>query len=362
MLQKHGRCYWDYVYTGDGRRVRRSLGTNDRTTAREMERMLSVLRGRREWPLLDAVALKQLTAGKLYDYWRGGEDGLREVRAMLADLDLAELVEDWARWAEGRARSGTVAKYEKQLRTLIPEGTKFLRSQFTRRHLSEALAALKCSGSTKRRYHAAWSSFGSFLVEREAMDANPMRSVRPPRNNDPRTLWFPLADVLRLVDGQPEPFRALAALREGAGVEISAALSVRRSDVDLDNSTVHVHGTKNLGRDRVVVVEDWAVARLAGYLRQHPMTGAAFLFEGVTPRRAFDVQRAALKALKLNETYRLHDARHSYAVRMMKAGADPQIIANNLGHVDATMVLRVYGKYRPSLQDLAREQLRGAQG
>jgi hypothetical protein len=50
----------------------------------------------------------------------------------------------------------------------------------------------------------------------------------------------------------------MAALREGAGLEISAALNVRRRDVDDKNRTVHGHGTKNSWRDRPVFVEDWA--------------------------------------------------------------------------------------------------------
>jgi integrase len=69
------------------------------------------------------------------------------------------------------------------------------------------------------------------------------------------------------------------------------------------------------------------------------------------------VQKKALKALKLEPSYRLHDARHSYAVRQMKDGTDPQIIANNLGHRDTVMLWRVYGKYRPTAHDLARDRM-----
>ena len=47
----------------------------------------------------------------------------------------------------------------------------------------------------------------------------------------------------------------------------------------------------------------------------------------------------------------MHDARHSFAVRWMRDGANPQDIANNLGHKDATLVLRIYGKYRLTASD-----------
>jgi len=66
-----------------------------------------------------------------------------------------------------------------------------------------------------------------------------------------------------------------------------------------------------------------------------------------------------LKVLKLPTTYTMHDARHSFAVRCMKAGIDPQLIANNLGHRDATMALRIYGKYRPTPADFRRARTGG---
>jgi integrase len=336
--------------------VRRSLETSDKTVAHEMEHMLNILHARRDWELLDAAASGPATVGELYDYWQ--RDALDELRARLGDVDLAQHVDGWARWAERQASAETVEKYRRQLSKLIPEGARLLRSEFTRRRVSDALASLPWSGSTARRYFAAWSSFANYLVDLEVLEANPLRSIRPPRNSPPREVWLPLGDVVRLVDAQPEPFRALAALREGAGVEISAALTVRRADVDVSNSTVFVRGTKTTARTRLVSVEAWAMTRLTEYLRRSPSTPAALLFEGVTKWRALKVQRAALKALKLDETYTLHDARHSYAVRQMKAGVDPQLIASNLGHKDAFMVLKIYGKYRPTAHDLARMQLR----
>jgi len=358
MSWRHGRSYWAWVSLRDGSRVRRSLESSDRATAREIEKMLETLHARREWLLIEAAAFGPSNVGELYDYWRRGDGGLDELRAKLGDVNLSEHVEAWAGWAKRRANERTVEDYRKQLRVLMPEGAAFPRSMFTRRHISEALGKLTCSGSTARRYLAAWSSFGSYLVEQELLDANPIRSVKAPRNNPPREVWLPLEVVVRLVDGQPEPFRALAALREGAGVEISAALRVRRRDVDLRRSVVQVTGTKNAWRARPVLVDEWARKRLAAYIAARRFTPDAPLFQGATERQAWGVQKEAVAALKLQPGYRLHDARHSYAVRKMKEGADPQVIANNLGHKDTTMLWKVYGKYRPTMHDLARERMR----
>ena len=353
-----GRTYWAWIRLRDGSRVRRSLETRDRGVAREIERMFDILHGRRDWQLVEAVTSGPLTVGALFDHWRQGDDGIAGLRAKLGDVDLRQYEESWARWVRRRANERTVNDYRRQLNALAPEGARFPRSSFTRRRVSEALAALQGTGSTARRYLAAWSSFACFLLEQEVIETNPVRSVKAPRENAPREVWLPLDDVMRLVDAQPEPFRALAALREGTGVEISAALGVRRRDVDLRRGIVQVKGTKNRWRSRPVRVEEWAMQRIEEYLNSAGFMPDAALFDRVSQRRAWGVQKDAQRALGLDPGYRLHDARHSYAVRMMKAGEDPQIIANNLGHKDTVMLWRVYGKYRPTAHELARDRMR----
>jgi site-specific recombinase XerD len=299
-----------------------------------------------------------LGVGSLYDSWRHGDEALSALKTRLADIDIEALIPQWRAWATRNASEKTVAKYERQLRTLMPSGLPFLRSQFSRKELSIALSQLPTSGSTARRYHAAWSSFGNYLVEVEAIDFNPLRSVRAPRANGPKELYLELADVVRLIEAQKQPFRALAALREGAGVEISAALRTRRRDVNDAEHTVHAHGSKNAWRDRVVLVQDFAWADLFAACRGK--LPDALLFEGITEEAARAEHRRAIKALGLNPRYTMHDVRHSYAVRGMRDGIEPQVIANNLGHRDASLVLRIYGKYRPTAADLRRARARRA--
>jgi integrase len=140
-------------------------------------------------------------------------------------------------------------------------------------------------------------------------------------------------------------------------VEISAALKVQLTDLDQENRTVHVHGTKNQWRDRIVMVEDWAWPLVLAAEKEK--VGNAPLFieesgEAATYARARAGYKAALKTLGLNPRYTMHDARRRSAVRWMKEGCDPQLIANTLGHRDASMVLRIYGKYRPKAADYRR--------
>lgn len=357
MPFKHGRGYWGWAPLHDGGRKRVPLGTDDRPTALKIEGMIRQLAGKRDWRLLEAAVQGPLTVGRLYDEWVQGEAALEALRARLDDIDLSEHVAAWKEWAHRRASRPTVAKYEAQLRVLIPVGAQYPRSSFTRKELNRALSSLSASGSTARRYHAAWSSFAKYLVEIEILEVNPLRSITPPRNNPPRDLYLELDDSVRLVEAQPEPYRALAALREGAGVEIAAALLVKRRDVDLARQTVHIRGTKNSWRNRPVFVDDWAWPHVVAAAKDKLPDAPLFQDSDGAPAtyyRALAAHRGSVKALGLPPGYTMHDARHSFAVRCMKAGIGAEIIANNLGHRDATMVHRIYGKYRIRAEDFRR--------
>ncbi len=62
-----------------------------------------------------------------------------------------------------------------------------------------------------------------------------------------------------------------------------------------------------------------------------------------------------LKMVKALELYReginLHAARHHWAVRAIRAGTPAEVVGRQLGHKDATMVLKVYGRFVPRSED-----------
>lgn len=127
--------------------------------------------------------------------------------------------------------------------------------------------------------------------------------------------------------------------------------------MDEKNRTIHVHGTKNHWRDRLVFVAPWAWPYIAAAAKGKLPDAPLFVDQDGHPatyNRALAAHRAALKVLRLPRAYTMHDSRHSFAVRCMKAGIDPQLIANNSGHRDATMVLQIYGKYRVTSSDIRR--------
>ncbi|HEY8795140.1 MAG TPA: hypothetical protein VIM15_09370 [Gemmatimonadaceae bacterium] len=51
------------------------------------------------------------------------------------------------------------------------------------------------------------------------------------------------------------------------------------------------------------------------------------------------------------EDYQLRDQRHSYAVRAGRGGTPAELISRQVGHANAVLVLKIYGRFMPSQQD-----------
>jgi integrase len=55
------------------------------------------------------------------------------------------------------------------------------------------------------------------------------------------------------------------------------------------------------------------------------------------------------------ERIRLHDARHTHASLMLKAGTHPKIVQERLGHATISTTLDLYSHVSPGLQQAAAE-------
>lgn len=348
---------WYTRLRDDTGRVRKvSLGTTHKKTAERMETMFSALREQGDGWAINAMVQGLVSPLRVFNAVAQGRAGLDALKAELDDTDLALHAAAWERWVGRHVGPETVARYAWQVNVLFSTvGT--TKRELTRSAISAALLDLGVSSTTARHYHAAWSSFFTYCVEAGAVTDNPMREIRAPKPNAAKELYLDEADMVRLVRAHAAPFRALSAFLHGAGVEVSAALRVRARDVNEAKHTIRARGTKTHTRDRLVKVDEWAWGFVVESLEsRHPDALVWPIVEGqdhdpaAMKRASAAVYRAlkiALEALPdLPQKYTVHDARHSYAVRHVKRGTSYERIAHNLGHVNASQVIHVYGKFR----------------
>jgi integrase len=346
VYRRPGRSTWGIIITTPGGEVRKSSGTRDKATARAIERALNDLKIRRDWQILNAVIDGALSPGEVFDATRSSS--LEALRARLNNVDLEPQVSIWLERHGQRVAADTIAHYAHVVRSLLAQGKPFPRSRFTVDVLDEWLAAYPAGRSTRRKAHSAMSNFAKHLVRMRIIEVNPMRSIDAPPANAPRLQYLEVPDLKRLANFQPEPFCALSALLGGTGIEVSVAVKLRRRDVDMPRKEIRAAGTKTHSRDRTVRVAEWAwpyIEERCTALRPNDL-----LFPGIDRWEASDAHRAACKLSQI-ENYQLRDQRHSYAVRAARGGTPAELIARQLGHANAVLVLKVYGRFMPSQQD-----------
>lgn len=348
------------VYDRTGAPHVRTLGTNEPDLVEECVAFVRRLRKRRRWEVLDLIIAGKI---RVVEAWEAHEAGtLASVVATLnkpapaPEADLSALVSEW----DGQGRHGKVAKYVTQVRRMIPAGTPYPVSTFTRGAVKRFLDGLtKQDGkpsdpATKTRYRAALLQFGSWLVQRDLLPANPVREThgygkkkRPPNFLEP-------AQVKALVGALPAPFKALEALMAGTGMEWQAVERALREDVDLEHHVVHAKGGKNTYRDRYCEVsEDWAWAIVKAHVETIPPGAPLFT---VSEGDALKAHHAAAKKLKLPKTV-LHTHRHSFAVMHIRRWTDHQWIKTQLGHAPhSTLLYTTYGVYIQQAEMLKRRQ------
>ncbi|WP_284125463.1 tyrosine recombinase XerC [Parerythrobacter aestuarii] len=156
--------------------------------------------------------------------------------------------------------------------------------------------------------------------------------------------------------------RAVLLLLYGAGMRIAEALSLKGSDLPL-NERLQVTGKG--GKQRVVPILPIISAAAADYAEACPwpieQDGPLFLGAKGGPLSQGMIQKAtarARKALGLPETATPHALRHSFATHLLGAGADLRSLQELLGHaslgstqiytkVDAATLLETYRGAHP---------------
>lgn len=368
-LKAGKKTYTLYVPTPSGA-VKRSSGTRDKATARAMERMVQDLgpQGKRRWDLLGPVIEGRVSLAQLYDAYVARDlDGFL---ARLADLDLRPHLDGWESWARDRVNPATVERYRLYLDSLAPADGPWWRSTLTAEAAAEWLATRRraprtgkrgvpkeipasappVSGPTKRKYAAALASFVAYARQLHLLDVDPLADITLPPARDPVPQFLEREEVVQLIDGAPEPYAGLFALLYGTGAEISAALGLRRRHVDVETWMIRVTGTKTGNRDRVAIVAEWARERVrqltASLLPDAP------LFPGIDRSAATKMHARILKEQHLRHM-KLHASRNHWAVRAVRGGWSLEAVARQLGNTPE-MVMRVYGRFVPSAEELAR--------
>lgn len=327
--------------------VQRSTGSVHKPTALAMENMLAVLGARREWEVLDSVIAGSITLGTLYDAYRNND--LAGLRLVLDNQALKPHVEPWLAFLDSKKKSSkTVTGYHRAVKAWLAAHPGVIDINVP--SVRHWLDTMKVTPTTRNNYLIGLSSFIQYLREVRVVSGNPLEGLTRPKPNPPRMQFLTLPQVQTLLEATPDPYRQLYRLMYATGVELGAAIGLLVEAVQPERYLIRAPGTKAHNRDRVVKVAVWARTEVESlWLNRSP---AERLFEGARYRLASLTHSRVAESLGFKVT--LHDARHHWAVRSLRTGWPIEGVARQLGHADARMVVKVYGRFVPDDEDLER--------
>lgn len=171
-------------------------------------------------------------------------------------------------------------------------------------------------------------------------------------------------EIGRLLKKQPtseQQWTTLWAFLLFTGLRISEALTLGWDDVDLSGGFLHVRGGKTKAAKReVMLIPALRTALTAWKLKQDPGEERVFPYPYRTVHGAL---RRAEDAAGLPH-YRIHELRHTFVSLMIAQGEQVTLIADQAGHADPSVTLKVYAHLFDAQKNIdeARVRLEAAYG
>lgn len=250
-----------------------------------------------------------------------------------------------------------------------------LRSKYRATPIDGQLEELKSSQPSVRRAaenallgqgdgaFAAFNSlrvFARWLAHEHGIHCNPTDGLARPRPGRPSIIHLDnVADIELMAEGLSEPYNDIWRCMCGTGLEPAVGLSLTTKNVDVSTQEIIGLGTKNHNRKRRVECGPGAWQALKRAVGQAKAEKRESLWNKVDANgrqvdarnmaRAVEVRRKELlsKGHEQFEGVTPSTGRHTFCVMALKGGATPHELAFQLGHRDASMVIKVYSLHIP---------------
>ncbi|MGB7156518.1 MAG: tyrosine recombinase XerC [Tepidisphaeraceae bacterium] len=210
------------------------------------------------------------------------------------------------------------------------------------------LYAQNYTKSTTARKLATLRSFYKFLIRRGLVPANPLSTIRTPKQEKRLPKCLDLEQVQKLLEAPGDADilsardKAMLEVLYSSGIRVSELVELETADLDLQEGVLRVKGKGR--KDRLTPIGSQAIKALQKYfeMRQtgggaggQPMTGRVFLNKHGQSLSTRSVRRKLdkyLVAAGLDPGISPHTLRHSFATHLLNNGADLRSVQELLGH------------------------------
>lgn len=350
-LQKDKKNKYYVVVRHAGKRESRCVGLVDKRTA-----MVRVRQVR-----------KELAVG-LYQWKDNGE-------AVVTKHPVFEyFAKDFLEMNKSRLKHSTWTSYRNLIQKyLLPEWDNFILTEIDKQDVKKLLLKAQADGLNTNNLRICCSSIFQWGCDNDVLQTNPARGLgRAFRNGtmvkqDMQVLSS--EQVAAFLEKVPKDWRCFCLLLFRTGLRLGEAMGLAWKDIDFRTKKItvqraFVHNewtTPKSNKRRYVDMTPKLVETLQN--RQRTIESKSIRIGTETISLIFankkgqpisdkvlrrDVWKPTLKKCKLPESFRIHDARHTFASLLLMKGLPVLYVQQQLGHASATTTLNKYGHYIPA--------------
>lgn len=308
-LYKRKTVWWIRFTTPDGRRVRRSTGTGDRTQAQEYHDQVKA------------------------ELWRTARLGVKPKRSWRKAV---------VRWLSETSHKATHETDKYHLRWLDAYLGNLMLDDITRDVIDRIKQAKKDQGARNATVNRMLSVLRAILrraeLDWEWLEHAPkVRLLPEPRR---RVRWLHQEEAARLIAELPRHLKAMARFTLATGLRQGNVKGLRWSQVDLDRHIAWIHADQAKARKAIAVpLNAEAMKVLQSQLGKNP----SYVFTyGGRPVKQVNTKawRRALRRAGI-EDFRWHDLRHTWASWHVQQGT-PLHVLQELGGWETVDMVRRY--------------------
>jgi len=279
-----------------------------------------------------------------------------------------EGLKSWLQFAQSKCQPSTLRDYNSAIYYhLIPTFGELAISELTAIKIKEFLADLPCSNKRKSNILVPLRQMYDEMYHDEIIDKNPLNRVKnlPISTREPEPFNSDeISKILQELEGQE---KNLIQCAFWTGLRTSELIALRWKDVEFDKNCIYVriakvHGqlkdTKTKSGKRDVILQPQAREAL---LSQKLFTGKQnnTVFHDSRTNQPWKDDQAIRKIVwtpalkKADVKYRNpYQTRHTFASSLLSSGKNPLWVAQQMGHKDWSMIIKVYGRWiPPSIHD-----------
>ncbi|PTN10772.1 tyrosine-type recombinase/integrase [Nitrosomonas aestuarii] len=276
---------------------------------------------------------------------------------------IGEALKNWLQRNQSRCQPSTLHDYSSAIyHHLIPVFGELVISELTAIKVKAFLADLSCSNKRKSNVLIPLRRVFDELYHDEIIDKNPLERVKNLPANTREPLPFNTDEISRILQELTGQERNLIQFAFYSGLRTSELIALRWQDVDFEKNCIyvrfakvrgHLKCTKTKSGKRDVTLQPQAREAL---LNQQALTDKhnEIVFHDSRTNQPWKGDQAIRKivwtpALKrAGIKYRNpYQTRHTFASMLLSRGENLMWVAQQMGHKDWSMIIKVYGRWIP---------------